>query len=90
MVSDDENQIVFLGLREFGNEVKGDDFEWIRLWLREYWCQRSFGGSSVDLMTLALRTSSNILYHVLLESWPPVLLLDQDRCPTNPWMTVYG
>ena len=72
MVSDGENQIVFLGLREFGDEVEGNDFEWIRLRLREYWCQRSFGGSSVDLMTLALRTSSNILYHILPELQPPV------------------
>ena len=89
MISDGENRIVFLGLREFSDKVKGNDFEWIRLWLGEYWCQWSFGGSSVDLMVLALRTPLNILYHILPESRPPVLPLDQDRCLTNPWMTVY-
>ena len=89
MISDGENQIVFLGLREFSDEVKGNDLEWVRLQLGEYWCQRSFGGSSVDLMALALRTPSNILYHILLESRPPVLPLDQVCCLTNPWMTVY-
>ena len=89
MVSDGENRVVFLGLRKFGDEVEGNDFEWICLWLREYWCQQSLGGSSVDLMVLALRTPLDILYHVLLESRPPVLPLDQVCRSTNSWMTMY-
>ena len=31
MVSDGEDGVVLLGLREFSNEVKGDDLEWICL-----------------------------------------------------------
>ena len=90
MISDGENRIVFLGLRELSDEVKGNDFKWIRLRFGEYWCQRSLGRSSVDLVTLALRTPSNVLYHILPESWPPVLPLDQICGPTNSWVTVYG
>ena len=89
MVSDGENRIVFLGLREFGDEVEGNDFEWICFRLGEYWCQQGFGGSSVDLMALALRTSLNVLYHILPELQPPVLSLDQVRRPTNSWVTMY-
>ena len=38
MVSDGEDGVVLLGLREFGNEVKGDNFEWVCLGLRKYRC----------------------------------------------------
>ena len=38
MVSDGEDGVVLLGLREFSNEVEGDDLEWICLRLWEYWC----------------------------------------------------
>ena len=31
MVSDGEDGVVLLGLREFSNEVEGDDLEWICL-----------------------------------------------------------
>ena len=89
MVSDGKNRVVFLGLRKFGNEVEGNNFKWVCLRLREYWCQRGFGGSSVDLMALALCTPSNILYHVPPESRPPVLPLDQVHRLTNSWMTMY-
>ena len=90
MVSDGENRVVFLGLRKFGDEVEGNDFEWICLRLREYWCQQSLGGSSVDLMVLALRTPLDILYHILLESQPPVLPLNQICGSTDPWVAVHG
>ena len=88
MVSDGENGVIFLGLREFGDEVKGNNFEWICLRLGEYRCQWSLGGSGVDLMALTLCAPLNILYHVLSESRPPVLSLDQICGPTDPWVVV--
>ena len=89
MVSDGEDGVVLLGLREFRDEVQGDNFKQICLWLREYWCQRNLGGSGVDLIALTFRTSSNILYHILPESWPPVLPLDQVCSSTNSWVTMH-
>ena len=90
IVSDGENGIIFLRLRKFGDEVKGDDFKWICLWFREYRCQQSLGGSGVDLVALAFCTSPKVLYHVLPESRPLVLPLDQVCGLTNSWVTVYG
>ena len=89
MVSDSEDRVVFLGLREFCDEVQGDNFKRICLGFREYWCQRSLGGSGVDLVMLALCAPSNILYHVLLEPQPPVPPLEQVCSPTNPWVTMH-
>ena len=89
MVSDSEDGVVFLGLRKFCDEVQGDDLKRICLWLREYRYQRSLGGSGVDLVMLTFRTSSDILYHILLKSWPPVLPLDQVGSPTNSWVSMH-
>ena len=90
MVSDGEDRVVFLGLREFRDEVQGDNFKRICLWLREYWCQRSLGGSGVDLVTLTFCASSNVLYHILPKSQPPVLPLDQVCSPIDSWVTMHG
>ena len=76
MVSDGEDRVVSLGLRKFRDEVKGNDFKRICLWLREYWYQRSLGRSGVDLVTLTFCTSSDVLYHILPKSWPPIPPLD--------------
>ena len=89
MISDGENRVIFLRLRKFGDEVKSDDLEGIRLWLREYWCQWRLGWSSVDLVALALRTSLHVLYHILSESRPPVLPWNQVCSSTNTWVTMY-
>ena len=90
MVSDSEDGVVFLGLRKFRDEVQGDDLKRICLWLREYWYQQSLGRLGVDLVMLTFRTSSDILYHVLSKSRPPVPPLDQVCSPTNSWMTMHG
>ena len=90
MVSDGENGVVFLRLREFGDEVKGNNFEGICLQFGEYWCQRSLGGSGVDLMALTLCAPPDILYHVLSESRPPVSPLDQICGLTDPRVAVCG
>ena len=90
MVSDSEDGVVLLGLRKFRNEVQGDDLKRICLRFREYWYQRSLGGSGVDLVTLTFCTSSDILYHILPKSWPPVPSLDQVCSLTNPWVTMHG
>ena len=89
MVSDGEDGVVFLGLRKFRDKVQGDDLKRVRLWLREYWYQRSLGRSGVDLVTLTFRTSSEILYHILPKSWPPVPPLDQVRSPTDSWVSMH-
>ena len=34
MVSDGKNQIIFLGLRKFSDEVEGDDFKGVCLWVQ--------------------------------------------------------
>ena len=89
MVSDSEDGVVFLGLRKFHDEVQGDDLKQICLRLREYWYQRSLGRSGVDLVALTLCTSSDILYHILPKSWPPVPPLDQVRSPTDSWVSMH-
>ena len=38
MVSDSEDGVVFLRLREFGDEIKGDKLKWVCLGLWKYWC----------------------------------------------------
>ena len=90
MVSDSEDGVVLLGLRKFRDEVQGDDLKWVCLRLREYWYQRSLGGLGVDLVTLTFHTSSDILYHILPKSRPPVPPLDQVCSPTDSWVTMHG
>ena len=90
MVSDGKDGVIFLGLREFGDEVEGNNLKWICLWPWEYWCQWSLGGSGVDLMALTFCASPDILYHILLESRPPVSPLDQICSLADPWVAVYG
>ena len=90
MVSNSKDGVVFLGLREFRDEVQGDNFKWVCLWFREYRCQRGLGRPGVDLVTLALCAPSNILYYVLPESRPPVPPLEQVRGTTDPWVTMHG
>ena len=67
MVSNGEDGVVLLGLREFGDKVKGYNLEWICLWLGEYRGQQSPGQSSIDFMVLALCPPSVVLNHVLSE-----------------------
>ena len=38
MVSDGEDGVILLGLREFGNEIKGNNLEWVCLGLGKYRC----------------------------------------------------
>ena len=38
MVSNVENGVIFLGLRKFGDEVKGDNLECVCLGFWKYWC----------------------------------------------------
>ena len=90
MVSDGEDGIVLLGLREFGDEVEGYHLKWIRIWFWEYWCQQSLGGSGIDLMVLTFCASPDILYHVLSKSRPPVPPLDQVCGLADPWVAMYG
>ena len=90
MVSDGEDGVVFLGLREFSDEVEGNDLEWICLWLWEYWRQWSLGGSGVDLMALTFCAPPDVLHHVLPELRPPVLPLDQIYSLADSWVSVYG
>ena len=90
MVSDSETGFIFLGLREFGDEVESNNLKWVCLWLREYWCQRSLSGSGIDLMALTFCAPPDILYHILSELRPPVSPLDQICSPTDSWVAMYG
>ena len=38
MVSDGEDEVVLLGLREFGDEVKSDNLKWVCPGFWKYWC----------------------------------------------------
>ena len=89
MVSDGEDGVILLGLRELGDEVEGDDFKWVCLGFWDDRCYQCSGELGIDLMALAFCTPPNVLYYILSKSRPPVPPLDQVRGPTDSWVSMY-
>ena len=72
MVGDGKDGIIVPRPGEFSDEVHRNHLkgESSRCW--EDRVQGRLGRASIDLVSLAFRASSDILYDVLSKSWPPV------------------
>ena len=88
VVGDGEDGVVVLRLWEFGDEVHRNHLEGEGPCRWEDRAQRCFGRVSVDLVSLTLCTSSDILYDILSKSRPPMGSLHQFCGTIDSWMTI--
>ena len=72
VVGDGEDSVIVSGLREFSDEVHCDYLEGEGPCHWKDRVQGCFGRASVDLVSLTFHTSSDILYDILPELWPPM------------------
>ena len=78
MVGDGEYGVKALRLREFGDEVEGNSFEWEGV----LWFDWVEGGSSlvcVRFVCLALGTTLHVVNNELLHVRPPVVVFEEGK-----------
>ena len=75
VVSDGEDGVIVLRLREFRDEVHRDYFKWLCIRLRKYWGEWQLRWLGVYFVSLTVGASFDVCQYVVFQPRPPVLSL---------------